>query len=188
MAEHTNERLNYGAKPGPRNVQLKRTHYEIGVASIDGKGVAIAFGDTDANARRLVAAWNATLGLPVETLEYEPGNPFMSKVHRLLARLAEAEAAAGVLREALLWVVTEIEKGPRLSPSGLWKWAKERGRPVLAPGVGRQAAAVLAAARAVVEGRHQTNPLCPDWLARLDALDAAVQDLDAGEGTGNVRL
>ena len=54
MSGHTPGPWGYREKAGDREVRLLRTHWEVGHPG--GKGVAVVFGDDDANARLIAAA------------------------------------------------------------------------------------------------------------------------------------
>lgn len=56
MTEHTEGPWAIVTRTGPREVTLQRRHWEIGQQELPHRGVGIAFGDTEANARLIAAA------------------------------------------------------------------------------------------------------------------------------------
>ncbi len=64
-------------------------------------------GEAAANARRLVACWNACEGISTEALEIERG--MTGAVEKLLIRKMEVEAQRDELLAALEWVLPLIE-------------------------------------------------------------------------------
>lgn len=56
QAAHTPGPWAFTAHTGPRDVTLKRHHFRVGQAGAPNRGVAIAFGDDEANARLIAAA------------------------------------------------------------------------------------------------------------------------------------
>jgi hypothetical protein len=71
----------------------------------EGRGIAIcrvnysgrSFGEAQANARRLVAAWNATLHIPINEIEQGAAPDTAAERDRLAARVAELEGILGGL-------------------------------------------------------------------------------------------
>lgn len=77
-------------RQGPRNVRLKRDHWEVG-STVTEKGVALVFGDDETNAR-LIAESPQLFALLKELVDIEgpqPGN--VEWFHKVQAAIAKVE-------------------------------------------------------------------------------------------------
>ena len=103
MSEHTPGLL-YCVEKNPTIIRSDEAKMEVARAS----PVYMDRSERIANARRLVACWNACAGIPTETLECDGWLNIKEMVGRLIERAQSAEASAEeaerLIREGVEWM------------------------------------------------------------------------------------